>query len=141
MLGKRADPKANRSHAFELPGEMPAYDSNEPGRKTALRSHDPFRRPPEGANMLGRQHVLGEVEVVDAQRVSRRCDRLVERVWQGGQNRLLLAERRLRRGDIAEVRHMHGEGRAGDRARVESRYLESRIDEELCGEMANPPQS
>jgi len=69
-----ADPKANRSHAFELLGQMPAHDADKPGRKTALRGYNSFRLGGERADVFGCPHVLGEVEVVDAEPMSRRCD-------------------------------------------------------------------
>jgi len=107
------------------------------GRETALRRDDAFGACRERADVAGRRHVFGEVEIVGAERVARRCDGLVESVGQAGQHSLLAPERRPNRCGVGEIRMANGERRVGNRARIEARHRESGVGQELRGEMTD----
>jgi hypothetical protein len=120
---------------------MGADDPHEPRRKAALRSHDPFRRAGERADMFRRSHVLGEIEVVESKRMTRGRRVLVEDIRKTGQDGLASGERCAHRVDVAQVDGMDGEGRIGDRARIEACDVEPRIGQELRGEAADLTQA
>jgi hypothetical protein len=137
VLRQRADPEADRAHALERIGEISADNRDKAGRETALRRHDALGALRERADVTGGRHVFGEVEIVGDERVGRRCDGLVENVAQAGQHRLLALQRREKRRGVGEIGLTNGEGRVGNRARVEPRHLESGLGQKLCGEMTD----
>jgi hypothetical protein len=133
MLWQRADPEADRTHTVEPLGEIRADDTDESGRKPALRGHDPLRRARERADMPGHAHILGQIEIVEPKGVGRRGDRLVEGERQAGEDSLPPRERRARRCVVTEVDGMKGKRRVSDRPRVEADNVEPRVSQELGG--------
>ena len=87
--------------------------------------------------MLRRRDVLGEIEIVEPERVRRRRYLLVEGIRQTGENGLASGERRAHRASVAKVDGMDGERRVGDRARVEACDVEPRVGQKLSGETAD----
>jgi hypothetical protein len=137
VLRQRAHSEADRTHAFELFGQIRADDPDEARRQSALRSHDPLRRPGERTDMPGRAHVLGEVEVMEPEAMRRRGDCAVEGKRQTGKDGLAARERSAKRRRLAELDGMRGKRRLGDRARVEARNVEPGVSEELGGKTAD----
>ena len=75
--------------------------------------------------MLRRRDVLGEIEIMEPERMRRRRDILVEGIRKARENGFASGERRAHRVSVAEVDGMDGEGRAGERMRVEASDVES----------------
>ena len=116
---------------------MRADDADEARCETALRGHQAARVGGEPTDVLRGRHILGEVEIMQAERMGDARDALVERVRQTGQHGVLSLERGTQGSRISDLERPHGEGRDDPGAIVEGGDLETRSVQKLRSEVSD----
>jgi len=87
--------------------------------------------------VLGRRHVLGQVEIVEAKAVGDGGDADIEVIGQAGQNRLLILQDRGQGGGVGQVGGAGREGGVRDLARVDAGDRKACLREQFGSQMAD----
>ena len=104
---------------------MRTDDTDETRCETALRGHQRARVGGEPTDVLRGRDILGEVEIMQTERVGDARDTLIERVRQTGQHGVLSLERGTQGGRISDLERPDGEGRDDPGAVIEGGDLET----------------